>query len=216
MRMPQTQHGRLKSNADASNPTRMPQTQRGTSNPMWHLKPNAASWTQHGTLNPTQRLSTQHGHLEPNADMSSQTPNELRQPRTCQVEHWRIEPTRMCRTWPGGGGLNDDMRFMDHRECRVGQYFVYDVCCRVVYNAIYIDSSTSQCGYLRVYLWVPMRICHWKYLRVLVDPWVFDSWLWVIRGKESSQIWVQNLAPKYPWVRIWVTHECTRAQPYAF
>ena len=60
-----------------------------------------------------------------------------------------------------------------------------------------------------------MRIRYWKYLWVLVDPWVFDSRLWVIRGKESSRIWVRNLAPKYPWVRIRVTHECTRAQPYS-
>ena len=36
----------------------------------------------------------------------------------------------------------------------------------------------------------------------------------MIRGKESSRIWVPNLAPKYPWVRIRVTRECTRAQPY--
>jgi len=54
-----------------------------------------------------------------------------------------------------------------------------------------------------------MRIHQFKYLWVLVDPWVFDLRLWVIRGKESSQIWVRNLAPKYPWVRIRVTRECT-------
>jgi len=36
------------------------------------------------------------------------------------------------------------------------------------------------------------------YSRVPTDPQVFDSRLWVIRGKKSSQIWVWHLAPKIP------------------
>src|SRR6266567_271979 len=37
-----------------------------------------------------------------------------------------------------------------------------------------------------------------KNLWVPVDPWAFDSRIWVIRGRKSSQIWVWSLVPKIP------------------
>jgi len=96
-------HPFLSTDANTSNPTRTPRTQRG------HLKPNA------NTLNPTRTPRTQHGHLEPNTDASNltrtcrvevhRTPNKLRQPWTCRVEHGRVEDLTMA-------------RFMDHGACR--------------------------------------------------------------------------------------------------
>jgi len=119
----QTQHGHLKPNTGTSNPTWMPQTQHG------HLKPNADA------SNPMRILRTQCGYLKPNMNASNPTP-------TCQVKHPTsyvdcgrgelnmdiLNPTRMCRTWPGGGGpYAGAMRLMGHGEGWA--IFVHDVCC---------------------------------------------------------------------------------------
>ena len=144
MQMAQTQHGCPKSNTDASNPTQTSQTQRGC------LKPTM------DTSNPMQTHQTQCRHFQPNMDTSNPT-------QTCWVKYPMsyidcgcvelntdtLNPPGCAERDQGVEGLMMAwlMRFMDHGECRIGQYFVYDIC--YISNFMYFISIIKYYCYSR-------------------------------------------------------------------